>query len=555
VLIIALTVTAGEWLHQKNQSRVESQTRFERDSRIVKDDLIATLNAYGLFLRGGVGLFHASNAVNRAEWRQYVSDLNLKENYPGIQGVSFNAVLRSQEELTEFVETVRKDDWSDYTIKPEGMRALYSPVLFLEPLNSRNEKALGFDIYSEENRRLAVDRAITTGQPAVTSKIRLVQENANNGSEKVQAGVLVILPVYDQDAELSSAAARRAAAQGLIVSVFRIGDLVEGIIKKPTIGATDLVAVRLFDSDEPNAQSAMFDNFDHNERDISSASFYTNSSIEIFGRSWTFQTVSTPQFEAQAASHTANIVLVAGILVSLLLTSLTWGQALRAHENKAAALRTTQSQKQIELLMGEVNHRSKNLLGLVQAIARQTSRSGTTDFMAHFSKRLSALAASQDLLVKNKWQGINLNDLLTSQLAHFEHLIGTRIVFDGPNIEVNSQAAQAIGMATHELATNAEKYGSLSNETGKVMIDWTIEDTFGEPTRFKLCWQELGGPAVTAPSSTGFGSKVIGMMVKSALKANVETRFEQEGFKWILTCPHSEVIEFNDLIRPLEQAA
>ena len=126
---------------------------------------------------------------------------------------------------------------------------------------------------------------------------------------------------------------------------------------------------------------------------------------------------------------------------------------------------------QIDLLMREVNHRSKNILTLVQAIARQTAASQPADFLRCFDERVRALAASQDLLVKSEWKGADLEELIRSQLAHFKDFIDRRIMLDGPPLVVTASAAQALGMALHELATNAGKYGALSNVNGYVCID------------------------------------------------------------------------------------
>jgi two-component sensor histidine kinase len=107
----------------------------------------------------------------------------------------------------------------------------------------------------------------------------------------------------------------------------------------------------------------------------------------------------------------------------------------------------------IDLLMREGRHRTKNILGLVQAIARQTAAGEAQDFIGRFSKRIQALAANQDLLVRHEWRRIDVNDLVQSQLEHFADLIGTRINFDGSKLLLNATATQAIGLALHELAT------------------------------------------------------------------------------------------------------
>jgi PAS domain S-box-containing protein len=133
-------------------------------------------------------------------------------------------------------------------------------------------------------------------------------------------------------------------------------------------------------------------------------------------------------------------------------------------------------EERIDLLMREARHRTKNILGLVQVIARQTAAGEAQDFVDRFSKRVQALAANQDLLVRHGWRRIDVKDLVQSQLGHFADLIGTRINFDGPKLLLNAAAAQAIGLAIHELATNAGKYGALSTEVGLVGLSWRLDD-------------------------------------------------------------------------------
>ncbi len=206
------------------------------------------------------------------------------------------------------------------------------------------------------------------------------------------------------------------------------------------------------------------------------------------------------------------------------------------------------SERQIRHLLAEVNHRAKNLLGVVQAIALQTAASNPADFIERFSDRIQGLAASQDLLVQSRWQGIELDALVRSQLSHFSDLIGSRIMVDGPPVRVSASAAQTIGMALHELATNAGKYGALSTSAGRVSIAWNVGSGGSEPDRFTMSWTERGGPPVDRPSRRGFGSTVIESMPKLSLNASVSLRYEREGLSWSCTCPYSAVLEGTSLV-------
>jgi PAS domain S-box-containing protein len=199
------------------------------------------------------------------------------------------------------------------------------------------------------------------------------------------------------------------------------------------------------------------------------------------------------------------------------------------------------AQEQIQLLMREVNHRSKNMLALVQAVGRQTLAMTPEEFVERFGERIEALAANQDLLVKNQWKDIDLHDLVRSQLAHFEDLIGTRISITGPAVLIHAGAAQAIGMALHELATNAGKYGALSDEVGRVGIAWQTGRGATDEERFVMTWREQGGPPVKAPERSGFGLQVIAYGAEQSLGGNVSLEFPVTGLVWRVECRLAEL--------------
>jgi PAS domain S-box-containing protein len=195
-------------------------------------------------------------------------------------------------------------------------------------------------------------------------------------------------------------------------------------------------------------------------------------------------------------------------------------------------------ESQIRLLMHEVNHRSKNLLAVVQSMVWQTiSKSDPQSFASDLSERVAGLAANHDLLVASEWQGVAIADLVASQLSHFNQLTGVRIKLAGPPFVLKAAAAQAIGMALHELATNAAKYGSLSTSEGVVEISWRLDGETGPDARFHMRWSEQGGPEVTQPLRKGFGQIVIKRMVEHALEASVLLQYRPTGLLWELDAP------------------
>jgi PAS domain S-box-containing protein len=190
------------------------------------------------------------------------------------------------------------------------------------------------------------------------------------------------------------------------------------------------------------------------------------------------------------------------------------------------------------LLIREANHRIKNILGVVNAIARHTAANERGDFVSRFTERINALAANQDVLVRDEWQGVDVEDLVRAQLAHFADLIGPRITVDGSKLRLSAAAAQCIGLALHELATNAGKYGALSTDAGRVDIGWgTVGDTF------TMSWIEHEGPPVSAPKRRGFGTKVMDEMAERCVRGAVDLSYPPSGLTWRLTCPAANALE------------
>ncbi len=194
-------------------------------------------------------------------------------------------------------------------------------------------------------------------------------------------------------------------------------------------------------------------------------------------------------------------------------------------------------EEHIQFVMREMTHRAKNLLAVVQAIARQTGRQAVNqqDFQLRFTARIQSLAQSHDILVKREWRGCGLDDLVAGQLAPFAE-ISSRVVTEGPDVVLSPQAAEQIGIALHELATNAVKHGALSVPGGKVNVSWNVEPN-GDSEHLKIVWRERGGPAVSAPANEGFGHLVVRKLVPTQLEGRASLEFPPEGLSWTLELP------------------
>ena len=196
-----------------------------------------------------------------------------------------------------------------------------------------------------------------------------------------------------------------------------------------------------------------------------------------------------------------------------------------------------EGEEKTQLLMREINHRAKNMLSVVDSIAHQTATRNPEDFVERFSERVQALSANQDLLVRNAWTGVEIEDLVRAQLAHFADLIGSRIGVYGPKLRFTAASAQAIGLALHELATNAGKYGALSTDKGRVDISWGVAgDTF------TMNWIERDGPPVSAPQRRGFGTIVMKAMAERSVDGMVGLDYATSGVTWRLTCPAANAL-------------
>ncbi len=200
--------------------------------------------------------------------------------------------------------------------------------------------------------------------------------------------------------------------------------------------------------------------------------------------------------------------------------------------------------EQVRFLMGELTHRTKNILAVVQAIARQTARDSVSveAFSEGLAKRITAIAGSLDLLIKENWSSASMLELVRTQTSAVMGKNGDRIKITGDDLALLPDAAQNLGLALHELSTNAAKYGALSIPGGHIALRWRIEDGIGDEKVFAVVWKEHGGPPVAKPKRTGFGHTVMNRLVKAALSGESSLEFEPDGVKWSVTIPVSQIL-------------
>jgi two-component sensor histidine kinase len=196
------------------------------------------------------------------------------------------------------------------------------------------------------------------------------------------------------------------------------------------------------------------------------------------------------------------------------------------------------AEKRIELLLAEVNHRSKNMLAVVQSLAGRTAAQGG-NFIERLEQRIHAMAVNQDLLVNRFWASVPVREMVDAQLGFLGESI-SQVDREGPEILLAPGAAESLAMAIHEMATNALKFGALSVPSGRVEIAWGIEGD-GDERQFRISWRERGGPEVKPPKSTGFGSRIIKDVPSAKLRGEAKLEFASEGFCWRFSCPARNV--------------
>ncbi len=331
-LVLAFTLLGQLLILQQlraNSDRAAEQ-QFELLVGKVTNAIEQRLIDHEQILFGAAGLFAASGEVSRAQWRAYVERQQLADRYPGIQGVGFSKVVRASERDAH-EQSIRAEGFADYRIQPEGERPVYMPIVYLEPFNDRNRAAFGYDMYAEPVRHQAMRQAASTGKSRISGKVVLRQETHG----KVQAGVLIYVPLYHPAMPLETVEQRMDALLGFAYSPYRMDDLMEGIL-----GAADLnLSLRIYSGPTQQAEQLLFASKEHAPGD---AAHSQDVQLSIYGGTWTLHMESLPAFESGFSAN-EGLVAILGTGISLLLFFLISSLAFR--------------QRRAEILAGQMTER------------------------------------------------------------------------------------------------------------------------------------------------------------------------------------------------------
>lgn len=312
ILLVSLLVTAWATINSKNSVRINAEDYFNARVQSISEQINFNLILYKQSLFGARALFDINGQVSRNQFKHYVDDLRLEMNYPGIQGLGYSLII-SPQKLDEHILAMRKQGFSTYGVYPLGKRALYTTIIYLEPFDWRNQRAFGYDMYSESIRRSAMEQARDSNEPAMSGKVILVQETRQD----VQNGFLMYLPVYRQGLPHDTPSSRRKNMMGWVYEVFRMGKLFEGI----SIAGNRDIDVHVYDGDRISDAALMFDN---DKIDKRQARLKSTRHLVIAQHEWTLEFQSTPFMERQFDFMLPVKIASAGTALSLLVFILSW---------------------------------------------------------------------------------------------------------------------------------------------------------------------------------------------------------------------------------------
>jgi PAS domain S-box-containing protein len=353
ILIVAMGLSLAIW--ESNRLRGRDLARVEFDLLVTRlsDSIQRRMVANEQVLRSVEGLFDASKDVSREEFRTFVAAQHLEKNYPGIQGIGFSRLIRPAE-LAAHVARIRGEGFSRYELRPPGARDIYSSIIYLEPFDWRNQRAFGYDMYSEPVRHKAMLRAAETGAAALSGMVTLVQETEKD----VQAGVLLYIPIYSGAGRTATLEERKQKLIGWAYSPLRMKDMIQGLLQREHADLVDRIALRIHDGREASAASLMFDS----GQEI--APVTTTHTVErrmaLAGQEWTLVARTLPGFHSSSATSGERSLLAAELAII-------WLAAILAITMIHGRLRMAQAMEQLAAANREIDQRRKWLQSVFDA--------------------------------------------------------------------------------------------------------------------------------------------------------------------------------------------
>ncbi len=346
IIIALLSISVWDWSRSVTRDRIAS--RFDARVDYISNQTLERLDDYLNTLKAGVGLFNAygHSNVSREYWRQFVSTMDIQHRYPGIQGLGFAKWIPADSKIS-VEQKIRSEGYPFFKIIPEGERADYSSIIYLEPLEGRNIRAFGYDMYSEPVRREAMIRARDSGREALSGRVTLVQETTTD----IQAGFLLYLPVYRTSAVPLSVESRIEELVGWVYAPFRAGDFVRGIFGDSIADLS--VRLSVAGESEELVTAVIGDDYD--------SEFAQERTISFGGQNWIIEVKPSRALLELWGHDFPNWVGMAAIAINFLVLALI-GSYLRT-DTKASKL----AQKMLEAERSTINEVDKRFRAIAES--------------------------------------------------------------------------------------------------------------------------------------------------------------------------------------------
>ncbi|WP_041558773.1 CHASE domain-containing protein [Novosphingobium sp. PP1Y] len=520
LFLIASITTAVSVMAIERADRLTRQVELDRNLTEISSALQRRVTENMALLRAGAALFASQSEVDPEQFKEFAKDLQGNGSLYGSLGMGW-APLVPVDNLP-FIEVAQQENGRlDFIVhpRPEPGQEYSTPIVYLEPMSRVNRTAVAFDMFSEPVRRSAMEKAMKLGKPVASGKVHLVQDRGDLDA----AGFLIYMPVIIKQG-------RGRGVKGFVYSPFRADTFLSSASE---LYRNDRIEVAIYD-DHVSPETLLAD-----RRAEGTSGPTMERRIDVGSHSWVVQ-VSDKQ--AGLLSPLSRITLFFGALASLMVMAIGRFITKRAAEDRRVLEWLTSQASIRDSLTRELNHRVKNTLANVLSIAALTRRrsSDIDDFTESLTARIRALSATHDLLSRSDWSNAALEDIVRSELAPYMEGNESHVEMAGPDIKLAPNDAMSLGLAIHELATNAAKYGALSTPNGRIHIDWKLIS----PHLVELFWREEGGPPVEAPAKRGFGRDLIEKIVAHELKSEVDLQFNRGGVECTLKVPVRASREF-----------
>jgi signal transduction histidine kinase len=339
VLAISLLLSLGVTYLFHASAVNKDVARFQNDVTRIDTTINNKLRTYIAMLKSGRGFVETVTEVNRDSFRTYVGSLDIKRNYQGLQGIGYAKRVLSYE-AEALAQRMEAEGFTNFRVFPQSAKYDYIAVLYIEPMDERNRRAIGFDISSEDNRRLALENATVTGEPVATGKVFLVVET----EEDKQPGFLICLPIYKGDHNPQDVEERKRLLDGYIYGAFRANNFLSEVRNAST---TEDISVTIYES-EAAPENILAQT--HSSVADPGNDFKFQSDVNVAGRKWVVEYKALPDFVAKSNSGWTSLIFGSGLVFSLLLFGMTYLESFARRKSERFTYELKESEKEKALL-------------------------------------------------------------------------------------------------------------------------------------------------------------------------------------------------------------